>query len=29
MDEVVDNLVGRILARIGIQNDQYFRWKDE
>ncbi len=28
MDEIVDNLVGRILARIGIENDQYFKWKE-
>jgi flavin prenyltransferase len=28
MDEIVDNLVGRILARIGIDNDQYFKWKE-
>jgi 4-hydroxy-3-polyprenylbenzoate decarboxylase len=28
MDEVVDNLVGRVLARIGIENDQYFKWKE-
>ena len=26
MDEVVDNLVGRVLARIGIQNEAYLRW---
>ena len=28
VDEIVDNLVGRVLARIGIQNDQYFKWKE-
>ena len=28
MDEIVDNLVGRVLARIGIENDQYFKWKE-
>ena len=28
MDEIVDNLVGRILARIGIENDRYFKWKE-
>ena len=28
IDEMVDNLVGRILARIGIENDQYLRWKE-
>lgn len=28
IDEIVDNLVGRILARIGIENEQYFRWKE-
>jgi 4-hydroxy-3-polyprenylbenzoate decarboxylase len=29
MDEIVNNLVGRILARIGIENDLYLRWRDE
>ncbi len=28
MDEIVDNLVGRILARMGIENKQYFKWKE-
>jgi 4-hydroxy-3-polyprenylbenzoate decarboxylase len=28
IDEMVDNLVGRMLARIGIENDQFFRWKE-
>ena len=28
IDEMVDNLVGRILARIGIENEQYLRWKE-
>ncbi len=27
MDEIVDNLVGRVLARMGIENEQYFKWK--
>jgi 4-hydroxy-3-polyprenylbenzoate decarboxylase len=26
IDEVVDNLVGRILARLGIKNEGYLRW---
>lgn len=26
VDDVVDNLVGRMLARIGIENDKYMRW---
>ena len=28
IDEMVDNLVGRILARIGIDNELFFRWKE-
>jgi len=28
IDEMVDNLVGRVLARIGIENEQFFRWKE-
>jgi 4-hydroxy-3-polyprenylbenzoate decarboxylase len=28
LDDIVDNIVGRVLARIGIENQQYFRWKD-
>jgi 4-hydroxy-3-polyprenylbenzoate decarboxylase len=28
LDDVVDNIVGRVLARIGIENDQYFKWKE-
>jgi len=28
VDEMIDNLVGRVLARIGIENDQYFKWKE-
>jgi 4-hydroxy-3-polyprenylbenzoate decarboxylase len=26
LDEMVDNLVGRVLARIGIENDMYSEW---
>jgi len=26
INDVVDNLVGRLLARLGIQNDNYMRW---
>jgi flavin prenyltransferase len=29
MQEIVDNLVGRILARLGIDNDLYLRWREE
>ena len=29
VDEIVDNLVGRMLARLGIENDLYLRWRDE
>jgi len=28
LDEMVDNIVGRILARIGIDNDLYVKWKE-
>ena len=27
MDEIVDNLVGRLLARLGIENEYYLEWK--
>jgi len=27
IDDVVDNLVGRVLARLGIHNDKYMRWE--
>jgi 4-hydroxy-3-polyprenylbenzoate decarboxylase len=27
VDEIIDNLVGRVLARIGIENDQYLKWQ--
>ncbi|MBL7161417.1 MAG: UbiX family flavin prenyltransferase [Anaerolineales bacterium] len=27
LDEMIDNIVGRVLARVGIENDQYFKWK--
>ena len=26
LDEAVDNIVGRVLARLGIDNDLYTRW---
>ena len=29
IQEMVDNMVGRILARMGIKNDFYTRWKEE
>lgn len=28
IDDLVDNIVGRVLARIGIENEQYFKWKE-
>lgn len=28
IEDIVDNMVGRVLARIGIENDQYFKWKE-
>ena len=28
ISEMVDNIVGRVLARLGIDNDLYFRWKE-
>jgi 4-hydroxy-3-polyprenylbenzoate decarboxylase len=28
INELVDNLVGRVLARIGIKNDRYYKWKE-
>lgn len=28
VEEMVDNLVGRMLARIGIENDTYLHWKE-
>jgi 4-hydroxy-3-polyprenylbenzoate decarboxylase len=28
LDDVVDNIVGRVLARIGIMNDLYMKWKE-
>jgi flavin prenyltransferase len=29
MEEIVDNLVGRILARLGVDNDLYLRWRED
>jgi 4-hydroxy-3-polyprenylbenzoate decarboxylase len=29
LDEVIDNLVGRVLDRLGFENDLYLKWKDE
>jgi 4-hydroxy-3-polyprenylbenzoate decarboxylase len=29
LDQVVDNLVGRLLARLGIENELYVQWKGE
>jgi len=28
VDDLVDNLVGRILARINIENEKYYKWKE-
>jgi len=28
LDDVVDQIVGRVLARLGIENDLYMKWKD-
>jgi 4-hydroxy-3-polyprenylbenzoate decarboxylase len=28
IDDLVTHLVGRVLARLGIENDLYARWKD-
>jgi len=28
LNDIVDNLVGRVLARVGIENNQYFKWKE-
>lgn len=28
LDEIIDDTVGRVLARIGLDNDLYARWKD-
>jgi len=29
MEEIIDNLVGRILSRLGFENDLYMKWKEE
>ena len=29
MEEVIDNLVGRILSRLGFENDLYLKWKED
>jgi 3-polyprenyl-4-hydroxybenzoate decarboxylase len=28
VDDITDQIVGRVLARLGIHNDLYLRWKD-
>jgi 4-hydroxy-3-polyprenylbenzoate decarboxylase len=28
VDEIIDNTVGRLLARLGIENDAYLKWKE-
>lgn len=29
LEEVIDNLLGRILIRVGVENDYYHRWKGD
>jgi 4-hydroxy-3-polyprenylbenzoate decarboxylase len=29
LDEIIDDTVGRVLARVGIDNDLYVRWKED
>jgi 4-hydroxy-3-polyprenylbenzoate decarboxylase len=29
IDEIVDNTVGRILARLGVENDLYQQWQGQ
>ena len=29
VDDIINNTVGRVLARLGIENEQYLRWKEE
>ena len=29
VDEIINNTVGRLLARLGIENDAYLKWKEE
>jgi 4-hydroxy-3-polyprenylbenzoate decarboxylase len=29
IEEIVDNFVGRVLDRLGFENDLYLKWKDE
>ncbi|MBC8332905.1 MAG: UbiX family flavin prenyltransferase [Anaerolineae bacterium] len=29
LDEMIDQIVGRALARLGIENDRYLKWEDE
>ena len=29
LDEIVDQTVGRVLARMGIENDLYLKWRDD
>ena len=28
VDDIVDNFIGRVLSRIGIENERYFKWKE-
>jgi len=27
LDEIIDNIVGRVLLRLGIENELYMKWK--
>jgi 4-hydroxy-3-polyprenylbenzoate decarboxylase len=27
LDEIIDNIVGRVLLRLGIENELYIKWK--
>jgi 4-hydroxy-3-polyprenylbenzoate decarboxylase len=29
VEDIIDNTVGRLLARLGIENDAYLKWKEE
>jgi 4-hydroxy-3-polyprenylbenzoate decarboxylase len=29
VEDIITNIVGRVLARMGIENEGYLRWKDE
>jgi 3-polyprenyl-4-hydroxybenzoate decarboxylase len=27
IEDLIDNLIGRLLARLGIENDRFMRWR--